>query len=94
VNAPSREDLERALRYTQENIRLGDEAPDDRERHGRYQQAAQALSSAGRIMTGLAAAIAPPLYSGAPGGCPWPMVALPGARRASRAPPSVDVPGR
>ena len=65
MNAPGGEDLNQALRYAQENIRLGDEAADRAERHGRYQQAAQALSKAGRIMSAIAAADAPPPDPGA-----------------------------
>jgi hypothetical protein len=42
-----------------ENLDLADQAASDAERHGRYQQAAQALSSARRIVSGLAGAIAP-----------------------------------
>jgi hypothetical protein len=65
VNAPTREDFDRALRYAQENIRLGDEAADQAERHDRYQQAEQALLNAGRIMGAIRASIAPPLDPGA-----------------------------
>jgi hypothetical protein len=65
VNAPTREDLDQALRYAEENIRLGDEAADQAERHGRYKQAEQALASASRIMDAITAAITPPLAPGA-----------------------------
>jgi hypothetical protein len=64
VNGPTREDLDQALRYFQENIRLGDEAADQAEKHGRYQQAEQALANASRIMGAIRASIAPPLDPG------------------------------
>jgi hypothetical protein len=47
------------------DIRLGDEAADQAERHGRYKQAEQALASASRIMDAITAAITPPLAPGA-----------------------------
>lgn len=76
MSAPTRADAEQLLRRARENLDLADAAPDDRERHGRLLQASQALGQAGRIVGGLAAAIAPPLgpdawglplaYGGAP----------------------------
>jgi hypothetical protein len=83
VNAPTREDLDQALRYAEENIRLGDEAADQAERHGRYKQAEQALASASRIMDAITAAITPPLAPGA-WGMPWLMAVIP--RRATCCP--------
>jgi hypothetical protein len=59
MTALSAEDAAKAIGYGQEQLRLAGESADDAERHGRYVQAAQALSSAGRIVAGLAAAIAP-----------------------------------
>jgi hypothetical protein len=81
MNAPSRQDLDQAMRYAQENIRLGDAAGDQAERHGRY---VQALGNAARIMDALAGAIAPAkpaqglvINFGAPG---HPAVFAPGPR--------------
>lgn len=50
----------RELGRARRELDLAAAAADDAERHGRYVQAAQALSSAGRIMRGLADATAPP----------------------------------
>jgi hypothetical protein len=60
MTAPTLADAERAIAYAQENLRLAAQAGGDAERSGRYQQAGAALSSAGRIVSGLAAATAPP----------------------------------
>jgi hypothetical protein len=57
---PPLADAERAISYAQENLSLAAQAGGEAERSSGYKQAAQALSSAGRIMDGLAAAIAPP----------------------------------
>jgi hypothetical protein len=65
MNAPARADVEQLLRRARENLDLADAASDDAERSGRYRQAAQALSSAGRIVAGLADATAPPPGPGA-----------------------------
>ena len=59
MTAPTRADAEQLLKRARENLDLADAAADDAERHGRYQQAAAALGQAGRIVGGLAAAIAP-----------------------------------
>ena len=58
--APTREDLEKARAYADENLALGDAAADPAEKHGRYVQAAQALANASRIMSSLAKAAEPP----------------------------------
>lgn len=60
MKAPGLEDAERELARARRELDLAAGTADDAERHGRYVQAAQALSSAGRIVRGLAEAIAPP----------------------------------
>jgi hypothetical protein len=65
VNAPTWADAEQLLRRARENLDLADAAADDQVRRDRLQQAAQALGQAGRIVSGLAAEIAPPLDPGA-----------------------------
>ena len=59
MTAPGLEDAERELARARRELDLAAAAADDAERHGRYVQAAQALASAGRIVSGLAEAIAP-----------------------------------
>jgi hypothetical protein len=66
VTAPGLEDAERELARARRELDLAAAAADDAERHGRYVQAVQALGSAARIMTGLAAAIAPAAPAPAP----------------------------
>lgn len=60
MTRPALDDAERELARARSNLDLAAGAADAPERHGRYVQAAQALGNAARIMTGLAAAIAPP----------------------------------
>jgi len=59
MSTPTRKDLDHALAYAHENLRLGDEAQDPAEKHSRYVQAGQALGNASRIIGAMAAAIAP-----------------------------------
>jgi hypothetical protein len=56
MSAPGLEDAERELARARRELDLAATAADDGYRSGRYRQAAQALSSAGRIMSGLAGA--------------------------------------
>jgi hypothetical protein len=67
MTAPGREDLDKALSYALENLRLGDEATDPAVRHDRHVQATQAFGNVSRIMAGITAAEAPPQRS------PWGM---------------------
>jgi hypothetical protein len=68
VIAPTREDLEKARAYADEQLRLGDEAAGQAEKYSCWVQAAQAYRNVGRIMTALAAAAEPPAP---PGGLPF-----------------------
>jgi hypothetical protein len=60
MSTPTLEDARKAIAYAEENMRLGDQAADDAERHGRYQQAAAAYGNAGRIIAAAIAMTAPP----------------------------------